>query len=66
MLRFLSTLLLGCLLSTHLLAGRQMDLDAHLVDAWRLRTDRAAQEVERLVDRHSASDSLHLAATSCS
>lgn len=93
MLRFLSTLLLGCLLSTHLLAAdptpteeqaaepepvlqggllgaladgldsaaQELDLDAHLVDAWRLRTDRAAKEVERLVDRHSASDSLQLA-----
>ncbi|MFP3499276.1 mechanosensitive ion channel protein, partial [Pseudomonas sp. SIMBA_059] len=30
-------------------------------DAWRLRTDRAAKEMERLVDRHSASDSLQLA-----
>ncbi|MBH3450737.1 mechanosensitive ion channel [Pseudomonas putida] len=92
MLRFLSTLLLGCLLSAHLLAAdpapteeqpaepapvlqggllgaladgldsaaQELDLDAHLVDAWRLRTDRAAKEVERLVDRHSADDSLHL------
>jgi small-conductance mechanosensitive channel len=92
-LRYLTTLLLGCLLSTHLLAAdpaptdaqpnepepvlqggllgaladgldsaaQELDLDAHLVDAWRLRTDRAAQEMERLVDRHSASDSLTLA-----
>ena len=93
MLRYLTTLLLGCLLSTHLLAAdpaptedqpaepepvlqggllgaladgldsaaQELDLDAHLVDAWRLRTDRAAKEMERLVDRHSASDSLQLA-----
>ncbi|MBK5000749.1 mechanosensitive ion channel [Pseudomonas sp. S31] len=92
MLRFLSTLLLGCLLSTHLLAAdpapteeqpaapepvlqggllgaladgldsaaQELDLDAHLVDAWRLRTDRAAKEMERLVDRHSARDTLQL------
>ena len=93
MLRYLTTLLLGCLLSTHLLAAdpapteaqpaepepvlqggllgaladgldsaaQELDLDAHLVDAWRLRTDRAAKEMERLVDRHSASDSVTLA-----
>ncbi|HKS13826.1 MAG TPA: mechanosensitive ion channel protein, partial [Pseudomonas sp.] len=93
MLRHLSLLLLGCLLSTHLLAAepapaeetpaepeavlqggllgaladgldsaaKDMDLDAHLVDAWRLRTDRASKEVQRLVDRHSGSDTLALA-----
>lgn len=92
MLRFLTPLLLGCLLSTQLLAAdpppvedqpaepepvlqggllgaladgldsaaKELDLDAHLVDAWRLRTDRASQEVVRLVDRHSASDTLQL------
>jgi len=92
-LRYLYTLRLGCLLSTHLLAAdpapteeqpaepepvlqggllgaladgldsaaQELDLDAHLVDAWRLRTERAAKEVKRLVDRHSASDSLQLA-----
>ena len=93
MLRHLSLLLLGCLLSTHLLAAepapteetpaepeavlqggllgaladgldsaaKDMDLDAHLVDAWRLRTDRASKEVQRLVDRHSGNDTLALA-----
>jgi len=92
-LRSLSTLLLGLLLSTRLLAAepapaeepaaepapvvqggllgaladgldtaaQELDLDAHLVDAWRLRTDRAAKEVERLVDRHAGSDALQLA-----
>jgi small-conductance mechanosensitive channel len=92
-LRHLSLLLLGCLLSTHLLAAepapteetpaepeavlqggllgaladgldsaaKDMDLDAHLVDAWRLRTDRASKEVQRLVDRHSGNDTLALA-----
>ncbi len=92
MLRRLSLLLLGCLLSTHLLAAepvpaeetpaepepmlqggllgaladgldsaaKDLDLDAHLVDAWRLRNDRAAKEMQRLVSRHSASDSLQL------
>ncbi len=92
MLRFLTPLLLGCLLSTHLLAadpapaeeqpaapepvlqggllgaladgldsaGRELDLDEHLVDAWRLRTDRASKEVARLVDRHSTSDTLQM------
>lgn len=93
MLRHLSLLLLGCVLSTHLLAAepvpteetpaepeavlqggllgaladgldsaaKDMDLDAHLVDAWRLRTDRASKEVQRLVDRHSGNDTLALA-----
>lgn len=93
MLRHLSLLLLGCLLSTHLLAAepapteetpaepeavlqggllgaladgldsaaKDMDLDAHLVDAWRLRTDRASKEVQRLVDRHAGNDTLALA-----
>lgn len=93
MLRHLSLLLLGCLLSTHMLAAepapteetpaepeavlqggllgaladgldsaaKDMDLDAHLVDVWRLRTDRASKEVQRLVDRHSGNDTLALA-----
>ncbi|CAG8867989.1 hypothetical protein PS627_02750 [Pseudomonas fluorescens] len=93
MLRHLSLLLLGCLLSTHLLAAepapteetpaepeavlqggllgaladgldsaaKDMDLDAHLVDAWRLRSDRAAKEMQRLVNRHSGTDTLALA-----
>ncbi|AIR90145.1 mechanosensitive ion channel family protein [Pseudomonas cremoricolorata] len=92
MLRFITPFLLGCLLSTRLLAAdpapaeepaaepepvlqggllgaladgldsaaKELDLDAHLVDAWRLRTDRAGKEVERLVDRHSVSDTLQL------
>ncbi|WP_312931465.1 mechanosensitive ion channel family protein [Pseudomonas sp.] len=91
MLRFLTPLLLGCLLSTQLLAadpapaeqpaapepvlqggllgaladgldsaGRELDLDEHLVDAWRIRTDRAGKEVARLVDRHSTSDTLQM------
>ncbi|WP_028694466.1 mechanosensitive ion channel family protein [Pseudomonas cremoricolorata] len=92
MLRFITPFLLGCLLSTRLLAAdpapaeepaaepepvlqggllgaladgldgaaKELDLDAHLVDAWRLRTDRASKEVERLVDRHSVSDTLQL------
>lgn len=93
MLRVLFTLLLGCLLSTHLLAAdpapaeeqpaepapvlqggllgaladgldsaaTDLDLDAHLMDAWRLRADRAANEMERLVDRHSGHDTWYLA-----
>jgi len=91
-LRYFTTLLLGCLLSTHLLAAdpapteeqpadpepmlqggllgaladgldsaaQELDLDAHLIDAWRLRTDRASKEVVRLVDRHNAGDTLQL------
>lgn len=93
MLRHLSLLLLGCLLSTHLLAAepaptqappaepeavlqggllgaladgldsaaKDMDLDDHLVDAWRLRTDRAIKEVQRLIARHAGNDTLALA-----
>ncbi|WP_415842662.1 mechanosensitive ion channel family protein, partial [Pseudomonas reidholzensis] len=52
--------LLGALADGFDSAAQELDLDAHLVDAWRLRTDRAAKEVGRLVDRHSASDSLQL------
>ncbi|HDS1736934.1 mechanosensitive ion channel domain-containing protein [Pseudomonas sp. BP8] len=52
--------LLGALADSFDSAAQQLDLDAHLVDAWRLRTDRAAKEVERLVNRHSAEDSLQL------
>ena len=88
----LLTLLLGCLLSTQLLAvslipstdtaekapepvvqggllgalanglddvTQELDVDGHLVDAWRLRANRASNEVNQLVDRH-AEDSLDL------
>jgi len=52
--------LLGALADGLDSAAQDLDLDAHLIDAWRLRTDRAAKEMERLVDRHSANDSLQL------
>ncbi|WP_459205173.1 mechanosensitive ion channel family protein [Pseudomonas sp. MLB6B] len=52
--------LLGALADGLDSAGKELDLDEHLVDAWRLRTDRASKEVERLVDKHSASDTLQL------
>ena len=39
----------------------KLDLDGHLVDSWRLRTDRAADEVVDLVDQHTASSALDLA-----
>ncbi|MGC1329430.1 MAG: mechanosensitive ion channel domain-containing protein [Pseudomonas sp.] len=38
-----------------------LDLDGHLVDAWRLRADRAADEVGDLVSQHSARSALSLA-----
>ena len=52
--------LLGALADGLDSASQELDLDAHLVDAWRLRTDRASKEMERLVNRHSGSDSLQL------
>lgn len=91
----LLTLLLGCLLSTQLLAAslipgtdsaetaekapepvvqggllgalansldsvtQEIDVDGHLVDAWRLRANRASKEANQLVDRH-AEDSFDL------
>jgi small-conductance mechanosensitive channel len=33
----------------------QLNLDDHILDTWRLRTDRAADEVGRLIDKHSRS-----------
>ncbi len=38
-----------------------LDLDSHLVDSWRLRADRAADEVGDLVSQHSARSALSLA-----
>jgi len=38
-----------------------LDLDGHLVDSWRLRADRAADEVGSLVDQHDASSALGMA-----
>ncbi|MFK3906472.1 mechanosensitive ion channel family protein [Pseudomonas monteilii] len=52
--------LLGALADGLDTAADDLDLDEHLVDAWRLRTDRAAKEVERLVDRHAGQDGLGL------
>ncbi|WP_446731011.1 mechanosensitive ion channel family protein [Pseudomonas sp. CFBP 13602] len=34
---------------------KKLDLDEHLLDTWRLRTDRAASEVDKLINRHSHS-----------
>ena len=39
----------------------KLNLDDHVVDAWRLRTDRAADEVDRLINQHSARSGLSLA-----
>jgi small-conductance mechanosensitive channel len=33
----------------------QLNLDDHILDTWRIRTDRAANEVGRLIDKHSRS-----------
>lgn len=34
---------------------KKLDLDEHVLDTWRLRTDRAANEVDTLINRHSRS-----------
>ncbi len=34
---------------------KKLDLDEHVLDTWRLRTDRAASEVDTLINRHSHS-----------
>nr|WP_242548519.1 mechanosensitive ion channel domain-containing protein [Pseudomonas putida] len=52
--------LLGALADGLDSAAKDLDLDAHVLDTWRLRTDRASKEVERLVDRHSGRDGLQL------
>lgn len=39
----------------------ELDLDHHLLDAWRLRADRAANEAGQLVTRHSPEDRLQMA-----
>ncbi|MBA1196728.1 small-conductance mechanosensitive channel [Pseudomonas sp. BIGb0278] len=52
--------LLGALADGLDSAAKDLDLDAHVLDTWRLRTDRASKEVERLVDRHSGHDGLQL------
>ncbi|MGG5290970.1 mechanosensitive ion channel family protein [Pseudomonas shirazensis] len=52
--------LLGALADGLDSAAKDLDLDAHVVDTWRLRTDRASKEMERLVDRHSGNDGLQL------
>nr|WP_314875784.1 mechanosensitive ion channel domain-containing protein [uncultured Pseudomonas sp.] len=52
--------LLGALADGLDSAAKDLDLDAHVLDTWRLRTDRASKEVERLVDRHSGNDGLQL------
>lgn len=40
----------------------KLDLNEHVLDAWRLRTDRAAVEVDKLINQHSARSRLSLAA----
>jgi small-conductance mechanosensitive channel len=40
----------------------KLDLDGHIIDTWRLRTDRAADEVDRLINQHSSRSALSLAA----
>ncbi|MFD2643413.1 mechanosensitive ion channel family protein [Pseudomonas japonica] len=41
--------------------SEELDIDNRLVDAWRLRADRAASEAGQLVTRHSAQDMLQMA-----
>ena len=53
--------LLGALADSLDSAAKDMDVDEHLVDAWRVRSDRAAKEMQRLVTLHSSDDSLQLA-----
>lgn len=48
--------LLGTLASGLDDVSQELDIDHHLLDNWRLRTDRAAKEVNQLVDRHDADD----------
>ena len=48
--------LLGTLASGLDDVSQELNIDHHLLDSWRLRTDRAAKEVNQLVDRHDAGD----------
>ncbi|ROL62906.1 mechanosensitive ion channel family protein [Pseudomonas vranovensis] len=38
----------------------ELNVDSHLFDSWRLRADRAANEVDQLVNRHAGRDGLDL------
>ena len=40
--------------------SQELNIDNHLLDAWRLRADRAANEVDQLVTRHNGSDALEM------
>lgn len=50
--------LLGTLASGLDSVSDELDIDQHLLDTWRLRTDRAASEANQLVARHDAGDLL--------
>jgi len=50
--------LLGTLASGLDSVSNELDIDHHLLDNWRLRTDRAANEANQLVARHDAGDLL--------
>ncbi len=50
--------LLGTLASGLDSVSEELDIDHHLLDDWRLRTDRAANEANQLVARHDAGDLL--------
>ncbi len=50
--------LLGTLASGLDSVSDELDIDHHLLDSWRLRTDRAANEANQLVARHDAGDLL--------
>ncbi len=52
--------LLGTLASGLDDVSQELNIDHHLLDAWRLRTDRAAKEVDQLVTRHDAGDLMEM------
>ena len=52
--------LLGTLASGLDDVSQELNIDHHLLDTWRLRTDRAANEVDQLITRHDAGDLLEM------
>ena len=52
--------LLGTLASGLDDVSQELDIDHHLLENWRLRTDRAAREANQLVARHDAGDLMEI------